>query len=64
MVQGQPRKIVQENPISKITRAQWTGGVAQAVEHQLCKCKALSSNPSFTKKNAQHKTGLAEYLKG
>jgi hypothetical protein len=28
-----------------------TGGVAQAVEHLLCKCKALSSNHSPTKRN-------------
>jgi hypothetical protein len=26
--------------IYKITRAEWTGGVAQAVEHLLCKCEA------------------------
>jgi hypothetical protein len=31
------------DPISKITRAKWTGSVAQAVEHLLCKCEALSS---------------------
>jgi hypothetical protein len=32
MVQGQPGQILQETPISKITRAKWTGGVAQVVE--------------------------------
>jgi hypothetical protein len=31
--------------ISKITRAKWTGGVAQVEEHLLSKLKALSSNP-------------------
>jgi hypothetical protein len=31
------RQIVHETPISKITRAKWTGGVAQAVECLLCK---------------------------
>jgi hypothetical protein len=31
-VQGQPRQIIHKNPISKITRAKWTGGVVQAVE--------------------------------
>jgi hypothetical protein len=36
-------------PISKITRAKWTGGVAQKVESLLCKHKALSSNTSPTK---------------
>jgi hypothetical protein len=36
--------------MSKITRAKWTGGVAQAVGSPLCKCKALSSNYSPTKK--------------
>jgi hypothetical protein len=39
MVQAQPRQIVLKTPISKITRAKWTGGVAQAVE-----LEALSSN--------------------
>jgi hypothetical protein len=34
-----------QNLISKITRAKMAGGVAQAVEHLLNKCKALSSNP-------------------
>jgi hypothetical protein len=29
-------------PVSKITRAKWTGGVAQAAECLLCKHKALS----------------------
>jgi hypothetical protein len=37
-------------PISKITRAKCTGGVAQAVEFLLGKRKAQSSNPSPTKK--------------
>jgi hypothetical protein len=50
MVQGQPGQIVHETPISKITRAKWTGDVAPAVEHLLCKCEALSSNPSPPKK--------------
>jgi hypothetical protein len=39
-----------QEPISKITRVKWTGSVAQAVEHLLCKYKALSSNPSSIKK--------------
>jgi hypothetical protein len=26
------------DPISKITRAKWTGGVAKALEHLFCKC--------------------------
>jgi hypothetical protein len=34
------------DPISKMTRAKWTEGVAQAVEHLLCKDEALSSNPN------------------
>jgi hypothetical protein len=46
LVWGQPRQIVQETPISKITRAKWTGGVAQAIELLLCKYEVLSSNPS------------------
>jgi hypothetical protein len=31
-------------PTPKITRAKWTGVVAQAVESLLCKQEALSSN--------------------
>jgi hypothetical protein len=48
--QGQPRQIVPETPISKITRAKWTGSVAHVVEYLLCKCEALNSNPSPPKK--------------
>jgi hypothetical protein len=36
--------------ISNITRAKWTGGVAQGVECLLCKHKALSSNLIPTRK--------------
>jgi hypothetical protein len=50
MVQGQPGQNSPQDPISKITKAKWTGGVTQAVESLLCKCKALSSNPILTKK--------------
>jgi hypothetical protein len=46
LVQGQPRQIVCEPSIFKITIAEWTGGVAQVVECLLCKCKALNSNHS------------------
>jgi hypothetical protein len=42
-------------PISKIAKAKQTGGVAQAVQHLLCKCKALSSNPSTNKKQLKKK---------
>jgi hypothetical protein len=48
--QGQPEQIVCETPISKVTRAKWTGGVVQVVEHLLCKCEALSSKPSPMKR--------------
>jgi hypothetical protein len=37
MARGQPGQMPGETPISKITRAKWTEGVAQAVEHLLCK---------------------------
>jgi hypothetical protein len=47
---SQPRQIVHETSISKITTAKWTGGVTQAVKHLFCKCEALSSNLSPTKK--------------
>jgi hypothetical protein len=36
---GQPGQIVHETPISKITRAKWTGGVAQVVECLLTSVK-------------------------
>jgi hypothetical protein len=36
-----------EDPLSKKTRAKCTEGLAQAVEHLLCKWEALSSNPSL-----------------
>jgi hypothetical protein len=35
-VQGQPRKIVHETPISKITTTKWTEGVTQAVFAGAC----------------------------
>jgi hypothetical protein len=41
------------NPISKITRAKWTGIVSQAAEWLLYKHKALSSNLSPSKTNKQ-----------
>jgi hypothetical protein len=63
MVLGQPGQIVCETPISKITRANWTGGVAQAVEHPLCKYKTLSSNsiPQKKKKERKEKTNILGY---
>jgi hypothetical protein len=50
MVQGQPRLMVHKTPNSKIMRAKWTRGVAQATEYLLCKHKVLSLNPSPTQK--------------
>jgi hypothetical protein len=43
-VQGQTRQIVHKtpSPLSKITRAKQTGGVAQAVESLVCRREALS----------------------
>jgi hypothetical protein len=38
-----------QDSISKITRAKWTGDVAQAIGRLLCNQKALSPNPSTTK---------------
>jgi hypothetical protein len=34
-------------------RAKWTGGMAQAIDHLLYKGKALSLNPSPTRKKTQ-----------
>jgi hypothetical protein len=45
MVQDQPGQIVHNTPSLK-----WTRSVAQIVECLLCKCEALSSNSSTTKK--------------
>jgi hypothetical protein len=45
-VWGKPRQIVQWDPISKVTRAKWTGGVAQVLEFLLWRHEALSSNSS------------------
>jgi hypothetical protein len=39
-----------QDPIFKITKAKWTGGVAQVVEQLLCKCELLSSVPQKKKK--------------
>jgi hypothetical protein len=45
-IQGQPRKTVLENLICKITRAKWTGDMAQEVDHFFSECKeALNSKP-------------------
>jgi hypothetical protein len=52
-VQGQPWQIVLRPPSPKITRAKWTGGVAQAVEYLLCQHKDLSSNFSPAKKKKE-----------
>jgi hypothetical protein len=43
-----------EDSISKISRAKWTGSVARAVKHLLCKNEALNSNPNPTKINILH----------
>jgi hypothetical protein len=42
-------------PSPKITREKWTGGLAQAIEILLCKCKACSSNSSSIKKKKKKK---------
>jgi hypothetical protein len=63
---GQSRQIVCEtlSPISKITRATWTGGVAQAIEHLLCKCEALNSNPNLKKKKNHWQKKLKNKING
>jgi hypothetical protein len=42
------------DPISKITRAKWTRGMALAVKYLLCKHETLSSNPSSTPKKKKN----------
>jgi hypothetical protein len=39
-----------QDPISKLTRAKWTGGIANVVQCLLCKHEVLSSKPSPPKK--------------
>jgi hypothetical protein len=61
-VQGQSRQMIHETcplpPISKITRAKWTGGVAQVVEHLLCTREDLNSKNSSPIKNIFKKNVL------
>jgi hypothetical protein len=59
VIWGHPGGNSSQDPIFKITRAKWTGGVAQAVECLLCKLKALSSNPNPTKKHLKSEQGSA-----
>jgi hypothetical protein len=49
VVRGQRGEIVRETrpPISKMVRAKWNRGVAQALESLLCDSETLSSNPSY-----------------
>jgi hypothetical protein len=53
------------DPISKITRAKWTGGTAQVVENLLCKNEALSSTlmPSKKKKKKEFILRNSIYIK-
>jgi hypothetical protein len=55
LVQGQPRQIVWEIPIFKITRAKWMGDMAEAVD-LVCNYYAPSSNTSPTKKKKKKKS--------
>jgi hypothetical protein len=54
----------EQDPISKTPRTKWIGGVVQAVEHLLCKSKALNSNPNPTKKQTTTKTKTQQDLNG
>jgi hypothetical protein len=58
MVQGQSGQTVQKTPISKITRAKWTKGVAEVIESLLCKHEVLSSNLSPTVRRANGRRDL------
>jgi primosomal protein N'' len=49
MVGDKSGQIVLQTLISKITRAKWAGGAAQAAECLLCKHEALHSNSSHQK---------------
>jgi hypothetical protein len=47
---GQPRQIVHETPSPKITRAKWTGGISQVVEHCFESTKHWTQTPLPPKK--------------
>jgi hypothetical protein len=49
--------------VFKITKANWTGSVTQAVECLLCKHKALHSNPTPTKKEKKKNKTKAKTTK-
>jgi hypothetical protein len=49
-VWGQPKQIVHETPISKITRAELTASVAQAVKHLLSQAGSPKFKPQSHKK--------------
>jgi hypothetical protein len=55
--QGQLEQIVHRDPISSITRAKWTGSVAQALECLLCKCEVLSLKAQSHKKGGAGNEG-------
>jgi hypothetical protein len=46
-IRGQPKQIVRETPISKITRAKWTRSAVHAVKCLLCNHEGLSSNKNL-----------------
>jgi hypothetical protein len=51
-----------QDPISKITRAKWTAGVAQAVEYLFAKWKVLSSNPGPINDHKKKSSFIVELL--
>jgi hypothetical protein len=44
------------DPTSKITRAKWSGNVAQVVECLWCRHEILSSNPNPTKRDRERES--------
>jgi hypothetical protein len=64
VVWGQPREIVHETPISKITRAKWAGGLAQVVEHLLGKPRVQPiSPPHLTNNNKKKNLPICIFLR-
>jgi hypothetical protein len=49
------------DPISKVTIVKWTGSVAQSVQHLLCKCEALRSNPNPNNKKITQERDTCSY---
>jgi hypothetical protein len=53
-VQSHSKQIVHKTPVSKTTRAKWTGGVTQAIEDLFCKHSPEFKSQSHQKKKEKN----------